>query len=54
MNPLPAPKVPGNTEFERFDYAVRKVFALSRENVAKIAMKPASKKPKKRSPNVTH
>jgi hypothetical protein len=44
MNPLPAPKVPGNSDWERFDNAVRKVFALSRENVAKIAVKPASKK----------
>jgi len=51
MNPLPAPQVPGKTEWERFDNAVRKVFALSKDNVAKIAVKRASKKPKKRRPD---
>lgn len=31
MNPLPAPKVPGNTEAERFDNAVRKMFSVSKK-----------------------
>jgi len=35
MNPLPAPDVPGNTEAERFDYAVRKMFSVSKEDVVK-------------------
>jgi hypothetical protein len=48
MNPLPAPKVPGNSDWERFDNAVRKVFAMSKTDVAKITVKPASKKAKKR------
>jgi hypothetical protein len=50
MNPLPAPKVPGNSDWERFDYAVRKVFSMPRDAVAKAAVKPAIKKrAKKRS-----
>jgi hypothetical protein len=47
MNPLPAPKVPGNTEFERFDYAVRKVFSPENLTTKSIA-KPAPKKRAKR------
>jgi hypothetical protein len=31
MKPAPAPKVPGNTEAERFDNAVRKVFSVSKQ-----------------------
>jgi hypothetical protein len=30
MKPLPAQKVPGNTEAERFEFAVRKVFIVSK------------------------
>jgi hypothetical protein len=30
MKPLPAPPVPGKTEAERFDNAVRKVFTVSK------------------------
>ena len=29
MKPLPAPNVPGNTEAERFDNAVRKMFSVA-------------------------
>ena len=35
MRPLPAPNVPGNTEAERFDNAVRKIFSVSKEEVLK-------------------
>ena len=35
MKPLPAPHVPGNTEQERMDYAVRKMFTVSKEDVLK-------------------
>jgi hypothetical protein len=35
MKPLPAPDVPGNTEWERFDNAVRKVFTVSPEAIQK-------------------
>lgn len=31
MKPLPPPSVPGNTEAERFDNAVRKMFTVSKE-----------------------
>jgi hypothetical protein len=33
MNVRPAPTVPGNTESERFDNAVRKVFTVSKEEM---------------------
>jgi len=33
MKPLPAPHVPGKTEFERFDNAVRQVRAISKEEL---------------------
>jgi hypothetical protein len=35
MKPLPAPNVPGNTEAERFDNAVRKMFSVSKEELRK-------------------
>ena len=33
MKPLPAPPVPGKTEAERFDNAVRKTFTVSKEEM---------------------
>src|SRR5947207_2217432 len=35
MKPLPAPHVPGKTEFERFDNAIRKVLSVSKEELLK-------------------
>jgi hypothetical protein len=35
MKPQPAPHVPGNTEAERFDNAVRKMFTVSKEDYLK-------------------
>jgi len=35
MKPLPAPHVPGKTEFERFDNAVRQVLSVSKEELLK-------------------
>jgi hypothetical protein len=35
MKPLPAPKVPGKTEFERFDNAVRQVLTVSKTELLK-------------------
>jgi hypothetical protein len=35
MKPAPAPDVPGNTEIERFDNAVRKVLTVSKEDLLK-------------------
>ena len=33
MNVRPAPPVPGNTDAERFDNAVRKTFTVSKEEM---------------------
>lgn len=33
MKPLPAPPVPGKSEAERFDNAVRKTFTVSKEEM---------------------
>jgi len=33
MKPLPPPSVPGNTEAERFDNAVRKMFSVSKKDL---------------------
>lgn len=35
MKPAPAPNVPGNTEAERMDNAVRKLFTVSKEDYLK-------------------
>ncbi len=35
MKPEPPPKIPGNTEFERFDNAVRAIFTVSKQDVLK-------------------
>lgn len=35
MKPAPAPNVPGNTEAERFEDAVRKIFSVSKEELLK-------------------
>ena len=35
MKPLSAPSVPGNTEAERFDNAVRKMFTVSKDALLK-------------------
>jgi hypothetical protein len=32
MKPLPAPDIPGTTEAERMDNAVRKLFTVSKED----------------------
>jgi len=33
MKPLPPPPVPGKTDYERFDNAVRKTFTVSKEEI---------------------
>jgi hypothetical protein len=35
MKPLPAPEVPGKTEFQRFDNAVRQVLSVSKTELLK-------------------
>jgi hypothetical protein len=54
MNPHPAPEVPGNTDWQRFDNAVRKVFSVSPEAIEQetLRMKRAREK-KKRAKKTT-
>ena len=51
MKPHPAPKVPGNTEAERMDNALRKVLTVSKTDLLKAEAKwkrgRAKKKAKK-------
>jgi hypothetical protein len=35
MKPLPAPEVPGKTEFERFDNAMRQILTVSKADLLK-------------------
>jgi hypothetical protein len=46
MKPLPAPQVPGKTEFERFDNAVREVLTVSKQELQRreAAEKKASER----------
>ncbi len=52
MKPLPAPNIPGHTEAERFDNAVRKMLTVSKEDLLKAEAKwkkaRARKKPMKK------
>jgi hypothetical protein len=50
MNPLPAPKVPGKSEFERFDNAMRQVLSVSKEELLKREAREKSAREKKRRP----
>jgi hypothetical protein len=47
MKPLPAPAVPGDTEAERFDNAVRNMFSISKEAVLKQEEKEKRARDKK-------
>lgn len=51
MKPAPAPHVPGKTEAERFDNAVRKMFTVSKEDYLKeeARLKRIRERKKKRS-----
>jgi hypothetical protein len=48
MKPLPAPNIPGRTEFERFDNAVRQVLTVSKEGLLKMESREKRKKERKR------
>lgn len=48
MKPSPAPNVPGNTEAERFDNAVRKMFTVSKKDVLKAERKWKRERAKKK------
>lgn len=47
MKPHPAPPVPGNTEAERFDNAVRKMFSVSKEAYLKEEARRARQRARK-------
>jgi hypothetical protein len=47
MKPLPAPNVPGNTEAERMDNAVRMLFKASKAEYWKPEREPKKKRAKK-------
>jgi hypothetical protein len=49
MKPLPPPLVPGDTEAERFDSAVRKMFTVSKDSVLKQEAKEKRQREKKRA-----
>jgi len=48
MKPLPAPNVPGKTEFERFDNAVRQVLTVSKDELLKREARTNGAREKKR------
>jgi hypothetical protein len=49
MKPLPAPHVPGKTEFQRFDNAMRHVLTISKEELLRReAEEKRTRQPKKR------
>jgi hypothetical protein len=50
MRPLPAPEVPGKTEFERFDNAVRQVLTVSKEELLRREAKDKKTRERKRRP----
>lgn len=48
MKPLPAPEVPGKTEFQRFDNAVRQVLTVSKEELLRREEQDRERKDKKK------
>ncbi len=51
MKPLPAPTIPGKTEFERFDNAVRQVLTVSKTELLKREEREKRKAEVKRPKN---
>jgi hypothetical protein len=52
MKPLPAPNIPGKTEFERFDNAVRQVLSVPKEALLRQeSREKRTRERKKRKPN---
>jgi hypothetical protein len=48
MKPLPPPSVPGNTDWQRFDNAVRKVFSVSPEAIEQETLRMKQEREKKK------
>jgi hypothetical protein len=51
MRAAPAPNVPGNTEAERFDNAVRKMFTVSKKALLKEEAKQKRTRDRSRAEN---
>ena len=49
MKPHPPPHIPGNTEAEKFDNAVRKMFSVSKADFQKEEAKYQRKKARKKT-----
>ena len=49
MKPLPAPNVPGKTDFERFDNAMRQVLSVSKEELLRREAKEKHRNTQKRA-----
>lgn len=50
MKPLPAPHVPGNTEFERFDNAVRQILSVPKSELLRREAQEKKTAERKRQP----
>jgi len=50
MKPLPPPNIPGKTEFQRFDNAVRRVLTVSKEELLKREEAEKKERAEKRRP----
>lgn len=48
MRPLPAPEVPGKSEFERFDNVVRQILSFSKEDLMKREAQDKRKRERKK------
>jgi hypothetical protein len=53
MKPLPAPNIPGKTEFERFDNAVRQVLTVSKQELLRREEAEKKANEEKRQPKKT-
>jgi hypothetical protein len=54
VKPLPAPHVPGKTEFERFDNAMRQVLSVSKEELLKREAREKNARGRKKQPKKVH
>jgi hypothetical protein len=48
MKPLPAPSVPGKTEFERFDNAMRQMLSISKEELLRREAEEKQERPERK------
>jgi hypothetical protein len=48
MKPLPPPPVPGKTDYERFDNAVRHIFSVSKEEIERREQSEKRKRDRKK------